>query len=98
MVRVGVNEWVDESLLENFTKEVQLVRIPEEPQKKFEVDFWIPLSHPSLVPGQWPHLKGVRVVQAPWAGVDLLRHVFPPEVVLCDARGVHDIPTAEWAV
>jgi phosphoglycerate dehydrogenase-like enzyme len=98
MVRVGVNQWVDESLLENFTKEVQLVRIPEEPRTKFEVDFWIPLSHPSLVPGQWPHLKGVRVVQAPWAGVDLLRHVFPPEVVLCDARGVHDIPTAEWAV
>jgi hypothetical protein len=25
MVRVGVNEWVDESLLENFSKEVQLV-------------------------------------------------------------------------
>ena len=98
MVRVGVNEWVDQSLLENFTKEAQLVRIPDEPQRKFEVDFWIPLSHPSLVPGQWPHLKGVRVVQAPWAGVDLLRHVFPQEVVLCDARGVHDIPTAEWAV
>jgi phosphoglycerate dehydrogenase-like enzyme len=43
-------------------------------------------------------MKGVRVVQAPWAGVDLLRHVFPPDVTLCDARGVHDIPTAEWAV
>jgi phosphoglycerate dehydrogenase-like enzyme len=98
MVRVGVNEWVDESLLKNFTKEAQLVRIAEEPQGKVEVDFWIPLSHPNLVPGQWPHLKGVRVVQAPWAGVDLLRHVFSPEVVLCDARGVHDIPTAEWAV
>jgi phosphoglycerate dehydrogenase-like enzyme len=98
MVRVGVNEWVNESLLKNFTKEIKLVRIAEEPQGEIEVDFWIPLSHPNLVPGQWPHLKGVRVVQAPWAGVDLLRHVFPPEVVLCDARGVHDIPTAEWAV
>ena len=98
MVRVGVNEWVNESLLKNFTKEIKLVRIAEEPQGEIEVDFWIPLSHPNLVPGQWPHLKGVRVVQAPWAGVDLLRHVFPPEVVLCDARGVHDTPTAEWAV
>jgi phosphoglycerate dehydrogenase-like enzyme len=98
MVRVGVNESVDKALLKDFTPEVQLVLIPDEPQDEFEVDFWIPLSHPKHVPDQWPHLKGVRVVQAPWAGVDLLRHVFPPEVILCDARGVHDIPTAEWAV
>jgi len=98
MVRVGVNESIDKTLLKDFTREVQLVWVPDEPQGKIEVDFWIPLSHPKKVPGQWPHLKGVRVVQAPWAGVDLLRHVFPPEVILCDARGVHDIPTAEWAV
>ena len=98
MVRVGVNESVDRALLKDFTREVELVWVPDEPQGKIEVDFWIPLSHPRLVPDQWPHMKGVRVVQAPWAGVDLLRHVFPPEVILCDARGVHDIPTAEWAV
>jgi phosphoglycerate dehydrogenase-like enzyme len=98
MVRVGVNESVDRALLKDFTREVQLVWVPDVPQGEIEVDFWIPLSHPSRVPDQWPHMKGVRVVQAPWAGVDLLRHVFPPEVTLCDARGVHDIPTAEWAV
>jgi phosphoglycerate dehydrogenase-like enzyme len=98
MVRVGVNESVDRALLKDFTREVRLVWVPDEPQGEIEVDFWIPLSHPSRVPDQWPHMKGVRVVQAPWAGVDLLRHVFPPEVTLCDARGVHDIPTAEWAV
>jgi len=98
MVRVGVNESVDRALLKDFTREVQLVWVPDEPQGEIEVDFWIPLSHPSRVAEQWPHMKGVRVVQAPWAGVDLLRHAFPPEVTLCDARGVHDIPTAEWAV
>src|SRR6266849_4391655 len=98
MVRVGVNASVDRALLKDFTREVQLVWIPDKAQGAIEVDFWIALSHPKLVPSQWPHLKGVRVVQAPWAGVDLLRHVFPPEVILCDARGVHDIPTAEWAV
>jgi hypothetical protein len=77
MVRVGVNGSVDRALLKDFTREVELVWVPDEPQGKIEVDFWIPLSHPRLVPDQWPHLKGVRVVQAPWAGVDLLRHVFP---------------------
>lgn len=98
MVRVGVNASVDRALLKDFTREVELVWVPDQPQGKIEVDFWIPLSHPRLVPDQWPHMKGVRVVQAPWAGVDLLRNLFPPEVILCDARGVHDIPTAEWAV
>lgn len=98
MVRVGVNASVDRALLKDFTREVELVWVPDEPQGKIEVDFWIPLSHPRHVPDQWPHMKGVRVVQAPWAGVDLLRNLFPPEVILCDARGVHDIPTAEWAV
>jgi phosphoglycerate dehydrogenase-like enzyme len=64
-----------------------------------ELDFWIPLSPaPKVVEEQWRHLKGVRVVQAPWAGVDSPRHIFPPEVIFCDARGVHDIATAEWAV
>ena len=98
MVRVGVNGSVDRSLLKDFTREVELVWIPDQPQGTYEIDFWIPTSHPRHVPEQWPHMKGVRVVQAPWAGVDLLRHVFPAEVILCDARGVHDIPTAEWAV
>jgi phosphoglycerate dehydrogenase-like enzyme len=38
------------------------------------------------------------VIQAPWAGVDTLLGIFPPENYLCDARAVHDIPTAEWTV
>lgn len=98
MVRVGVNASVDKALLKGFPREVELVFIPDQPQGEIEVDFWIPLSPPKRVPEQWPHMKGVRVVQAPWAGVDMLRPLFPPEVILCDARGVHNIPTAEWAV
>ena len=98
MVRVGVDASLDEALLKDFTREAQLVRIAKEPQGEVEIDFWIPASSPKTVQAQWPHLKGVRVVQSPWAGVDSLRHLFPPEVILCDARGVHNIPTAEWAV
>jgi phosphoglycerate dehydrogenase-like enzyme len=97
-VRVGVDVAIDKALLEDFTKEVQLVRIAEKPQGEVQVDFWVPALPPKIVQRQWAYLKGVRVVQLPWAGVDSLRHIFPPEVTLCDARGVHDIPTAEWAV
>jgi len=97
-IRVGVDASVDEAMLEDFTKEVQLVRIAEEPQGEVEIDFWVPALPPKIVRRQWQHLKGVRVVQLPWAGVDTLLKLFPPGVTLCDARGVHDIPTAEWAV
>src|SRR5882724_1058569 len=96
-VRVGIDESIGQDLLEGFTNEAQLVPIAREPQGEIEIDFWIPSLPPAAVPNQWAHLKGVQVVQAPWAGVDSLRHIFPPKVTLCDARGVHDIPTAEWA-
>ena len=97
-VRVGVDLSVDEALLAGVGSEVQFVRIPEDPQGAIEIEFWVPALRPSIVRRQWQHLQGVRVVQLPWAGVDTLLKVFPPEVTLCDARGVHDIPTAEWVV
>jgi phosphoglycerate dehydrogenase-like enzyme len=97
-VRVGVDKSIDDVFLKDFTQEVQLVRIPEEPTGHIEVDFWVAAMPPRILRRQWPHLKGVQVVQAPWAGVDTLLKIFPPEVTLCDARGVHEIPTSEWAV
>jgi phosphoglycerate dehydrogenase-like enzyme len=47
---------------------------------------------------QLPYLRGLKVVQAPFAGVDTFLPLLPPGVTLCDAQGVHDIPTAEWTV
>ena len=43
----------------------------------------------------------VQIAEKPQGEVEIdfwvraLRHILPPEVTLCDARGVHDIPTAE---
>jgi len=98
LVRVGVDASIEENVLQGFSSDVLLVRVPEEPREELEVDFWVAAMPPRIVRRQWPHLKGVKVVQLPWAGVDTLLGVFPPEVTLCDARGVHDIPTAEWTV
>jgi phosphoglycerate dehydrogenase-like enzyme len=97
-VRVGVDLSIDERLLQGWGSEVQFVRIPEDSKEEIEIDFWVPALPPRIVRRQWQCLRGVRAIQAPWAGVDTLLGIFPPEVTLCDARGVHDIPTAEWTV
>ena len=94
LVRVGVDISVDEGLLQVWGSEVQFVRIPENPKEEIEIDFWVPALPPRIVRRQWPWLRSVRVIQAPWAGVDTLLGIFPPAVTLCDARGGHDIPTA----
>ncbi|HMH64593.1 MAG TPA: NAD(P)-dependent oxidoreductase, partial [Rhizomicrobium sp.] len=77
---------------------LELVRIPAEPAQDIAVDFWIASLAPATSHRQWLYLKDVKVVQGLWAGVDALRPLIPADVTLCNARGVHDAPTAEWAV
>jgi phosphoglycerate dehydrogenase-like enzyme len=45
-----------------------------------------------------PRLTGVRAVQVLTAGVDWIRPSMPADVVLCNARGVHDASTSELAL
>jgi len=97
-IRVGIDTSIDEAVLKDIAKEAWLVRIGAAPQGEIEIDFWIPLLSPGVVQNQWRHLRGVRVVQAPWAGVGPFLKMFPADVTLCDARGVHDVPTAEWTM
>jgi phosphoglycerate dehydrogenase-like enzyme len=97
MVRVGIQESIAPVLLQDFTREVELVRIEEEPQSDIAIDMWIAPVSLKTARRQLPHLRGLKVVQALWAGVDMLLDLLPSCVTLCDARGVHDITVAEWA-
>jgi phosphoglycerate dehydrogenase-like enzyme len=98
MVRVGIQESLAPELLADFTREVELVRIPDEPETKVDIDMWVAPVSSKILRRQLPYLRGLKVVQAPFAGVDALQPLLPPGLTLCDAQGVHDIPTAEWAV
>ncbi|MDP9865485.1 MULTISPECIES: 2-hydroxyacid dehydrogenase [Streptosporangium] len=64
-----------------------------------EVEVWIP---PLLTVARVPELLGrmsrLRLLQTVTAGVDAYRPHLPEGTVLCNARGVHDAGTAEWAV
>lgn len=98
MVRVGMEAALDEALFKNFTRAAELVRLPPELHHDVAVDFLIPPFQLSTLEQYLPHLQGLKVVQSLWAGVDSQIPLMPAGVTLCDARGVHDIPTSEWTV
>jgi len=98
MLKVGVPDAVDPELHSLLPDHVAIEIIPKQPERAVDVEFWIAPPFIKHARQAWPHLRGVRVVQATLAGVDALRPLLPGDVVLCDACGVHTIPTAEWAV
>lgn len=64
-----------------------------------EVEVWIPPLIPVPdVAGTMAAMTGLRLVQTVTAGVEPYRPHLPEGAVLCNARGVHDAGTAEWAV
>ena len=98
MLKVGVSEAVDPQLREVLPKGIALGVIPLQPEREMEVEFWIVPPFYRHAKDAWPHLRGVRVAQSSMGGVDFLLKLLPRHVILCDARGVHTIPTAEWAM
>ncbi|MFC7593044.1 2-hydroxyacid dehydrogenase [Nonomuraea antimicrobica] len=64
-----------------------------------DVEVWIPpLAALPDVPGTLARMRSLRLVQTVTAGVEQYRPHIPEGAVLCNARGVHDAGTAEWAV
>src|SRR5437868_7066078 len=64
-----------------------------------QVEVWIPPLVP--VPGTdglLDRMRGLRLLQTVTAGIEPYRAHLPQGAVLCNARGVHDAGTAEWAV
>jgi phosphoglycerate dehydrogenase-like enzyme len=98
MLKVGVPDAVDRDLHRLLPDGISLELIPLRPAATVEVEFWIAPPWTHQAEQQLPFLRGLRVVQATVAGVDGLLKLMPPDVVLCDARGVHNISTAEWTV
>lgn len=98
MVRVGLPDSIDPKLYSLFPPEAEIVPIPDTLDHPIEIDIWIPPLFPKPAQSIFPHLKGLRVAQGLWAGVDWLLALVPPEVIVCDAQGAHTPATAEWAI
>ncbi|WP_433244159.1 2-hydroxyacid dehydrogenase [Streptosporangium sp. CA-135522] len=64
-----------------------------------DVEVWIPPLLPVAgVAELLGRMTRLRLLQTVTAGVDAYRPHLPEGAVLCNARGVHDAGTAEWAV
>ncbi len=98
MVRVGVPADVDEKLLGLFPEGAKVVRVDSDGAGEVALDVWIPPLYPKQVEAVAARVRGVKLVQALWAGVDVLLPFVPEGATLCDGQGVHDISVAEYVV
>jgi phosphoglycerate dehydrogenase-like enzyme len=90
------------ALLGDLPANVELVRIglEEGPMPDFgQVDLVIPAQR--MLAPMFEAFTGrgrLAVVQTLSAGVDFLAGRVPPHITVCNARGVFDIPLAEWVI
>ncbi len=98
MLRVGYPESLPKELFRDFPEGIELVCVPDPPDHEIELDVWIPDPYTSRALRAWPWLRGVRIVLAMLAGTEWIPPVVGPHVTVCNARGAHNISTAEWTI
>ncbi|HEY0786764.1 MAG TPA: 2-hydroxyacid dehydrogenase [Acidobacteriaceae bacterium] len=97
-IRVGIPSLVGESLLKGFPEGVEIVRIDPDGTGPVEVEFLLAPWAQKHAEQVLPRARGVQVVQSFSAGVEGLLPLLPHGVTFCNAQGLHNGPTAEWAV
>lgn len=97
-IPVGIPSFVDEALLRGFPAGAEIVRIDPDATGEVEVDFLLAPWAQKQVDAVLPRVRGTRVVQSFGAGIEGLLPVIPKGAILCNARNLHNVPTAEWAV
>jgi phosphoglycerate dehydrogenase-like enzyme len=85
-------------LFRDFPEGIELIPIPDPPDRAIEIDAWIPDPYVSLSTRAWPHLRGVKLVLAMMAGSEWIPPLVGAHVTICNARGAHNISTAEWTL
>ena len=98
MLRVGYSANLSGDLFDDFPKDVELICLPVDLNHDVEIDVWIPDPWPSRAMRIVPHLHGVRLVLSLMAGTEWIPGAMGPHVTICNARGAHTIPTAEWTL
>jgi len=95
MLRVGIPTTIALDLFRDFPTEVELVPVSDDPGPEIDIDVWIPDAYPTRAIKAWPRLRGVRLIITLMAGTEWITDKVGPDVTVCNARGAHDISTAE---
>jgi phosphoglycerate dehydrogenase-like enzyme len=98
MLRVGYSANLAAELLSDFPQGVELIRLPRELDHDVEIEVWIPDPYPTRNTQIVPHLRGVRLVLSLMAGTEWIPGAMGRHVTICNARGAHNISTAEWTI
>jgi phosphoglycerate dehydrogenase-like enzyme len=98
MLRVGYSENIAPELLADFPSGIELIRLPRELDHDVEIDVWLPDPYPTRNLKIVPHLRGVKLVLSLMAGTEWIPGAMGPHVTICNARGAHNISTAEWTL
>ena len=97
-LRVGYPATLAAELLSDFPTGVELIPLSDSPGPEVDVDVWIPDPYPTRALRTWPKLRGVRLVLSLMAGTEWIPRTVGPHVTICNARGAHNISTAEWTI
>src|ERR1700749_1569563 len=98
MVSVGYSANLAPELLADFPSGVELVALPRDLDHDVEIEVWLPDPYPTRNTQIVPHLRGVKLVLSLMAGTEWIPAAVGPHVTSCNARGAHNISTAEWTV
>jgi len=98
MLRVGYPTTISAELLRDFPEGIELVEVWDKMDHDVEIDVWIPDPYSTKAIRTWPRLHGVKLVLSLLAGTEWIPGLVGPHVTICNARGAHNISTAEWTL
>ena len=98
MLRVGYPAILDRQLLSVMPEGIELIPLEDGLDHPVEIDVWIPDPYSTRALRVWPRLRGVRLVLSMMAGTEWIPDAVGPHVTICNARGAHNISTAEWTL
>ena len=98
MLRVGYPDSISRNLLRDFPEGIELIPVSDKMDHDVEIDVWIPDPYAARAMRAWPHLRGVKLVLSMLAGTDWIPGLVGPHVTICNARGAHNVSTAEWTL
>ncbi|MGC1420799.1 MAG: hydroxyacid dehydrogenase, partial [Terracidiphilus sp.] len=75
-----------------------MIRLPRDLDHDVEIEVWIPDPYPTRNTQIVSHLRGVKLVLSLMAGTEWIPVAVGPHVTICNARGAHNISTAEWTL